>query len=106
MTEQQRELIMNTPRLYFDTRIGIEMKLKEQYGLQEVSNLRRLFHELHPEDKLIEYVVDGQFLLPRDGSVHKILDVIPNISKCPKVIIVDDFLKITGIGRYTTKTIM
>lgn len=103
MTKQENELISRTPRLYFDTRVGIEMTMeKEKYPLQKISQLRKLYKELHPEEKLAEFVVIGQLLLPRDGEVYKIMGVIPNSQKLPKVVIVDDFLKITGLESYQT----
>lgn len=103
MTKQENELISRTPRLYFDTRVGIEMAMqKEEYPLQKISQLRKLYKELHPEEKLTEFVVVGQLLLPRDGEVYKIMGVIPNSSKVPKVVIAEDFLRITGIVSYQT----
>ena len=103
MTKQENELISRTPRLYFDTRVGIEMAIeKEQYPLQKISKLRKLYKELHPEEKLSEFIVVGQLLLPRDGEVYKIMGVIPNSDNIPKVIIAEDFLKITGIQSYQT----
>lgn len=103
MTKQENELISRTPRLYFDTRVGIEMIMeKEKYPLQKISQLRKLYLELHPEEKLAEFVVIGQLLLPRDGEVYKIMGVIPNSDNIPKVIIAEDFLKITGIQSYQT----
>ena len=103
MTIQENELISRTPRLYFDTRVGIEMTMqKEKYPLQKISQLRKLYKELHPEEKLAEFVVIGQLLLPRDGEVYKIMGVIPNSQKLPEVVIVDDFLKITGLKSYQT----
>lgn len=103
MTKQENELISRTPRLYFDTRVGIEMIMeKEKYPLQKISQLRKLYLELHPEEKLAEFVVIGQLLLPRDGEVYKIMGIIPNLQKLPEVVIVDDFLKITGIQSYQT----
>lgn len=103
MTKQENELISRTPRLYFDTRVGIEMTMeKEKYPLQKISQLRKLYKELHPEEKLAEFVVIGQLLLPRDGEVYKIMGIIPNLQKLPEVVIVDDFLKITGIQSYQT----
>ncbi len=103
MTKQENELISRTPRLYFDTRVGIEMTMqKEKYPLQKISQLRKLYKELHPEEKLAEFVVIGQLLLPRDGEVYKIMGVIPNSQKLPEVVIVDDFLKITGLKSYQT----
>lgn len=103
MTQQERNLIYQTPRLYFDTRVGIEMTMeKEKYPLQKISKLRKLYKELHPEEKLSEFIVVGQLLLPRDGEVYKIMGVIPNSDNIPKVIIAEDFLKITGIQSYQT----
>ena len=103
MTKQENELISRTPRLYFDTRVGIEMTMKkEKYPLQKISQLRKLYKELHPEEKLAEFVVIGQLLLPRDGEVYKIMGVIPNSQKLPEVVIVDDFLRITGLESYQT----
>ena len=103
MTKQENELISRTPRLYFDTRVGIEMTMeKEKYPLQKISQLRKLYRELHPEEKLAEFVVVGQLLLPRDGEVYKIMGVIPNSQKLPEVVIVDDFLRITGLESYQT----
>ena len=103
MTQQENELISRTPRLYFDTRVGIEMAIeKEQYPLQKISKLRKLYKELHPEEKLSEFIVVGQLLLPRDGEVYKIMGVIPNSDNIPKVVIAEDFLRITGIQSYQT----
>ena len=60
MTQQERNLIYQTPRYYFDTRSGIEMTMeKEKYPLQKISQLRKLYLELHPEEKLAEFVVIG-----------------------------------------------
>lgn len=106
MTEAQKQLIYRTPRMDFDTRSGISKKLKNQYGLQEVSELRKLYRELHPEWKLCEFVVNGQFLLTREGEVHQILGVIPNSTQLPEVVITDDFLKITGLESYKAKKVM
>ena len=103
MTQQERNLIYQTPRYYFDTRSGIEMTMeKEKYPLQKISQLRKLYLELHPEEKLAEFVVIGQLLLPRDGEVYKIMGVIPNSDNIPKVVIAEDFLRITGIQSYQT----
>ena len=103
MTKQENELISRTPRLYFDTRVGIGMMIqKESNPLQKVSKLRKLYKELHPEEKLTEFIVVVQLLLPRDGEVYKIMGVIPNSDKLPKVVIAEDFLKITGIQSYKT----
>lgn len=103
MTQQERNLIYQTPRYYFDTRSGIEMTMeKEKYPLQKISQLRKLYLELHPEEKLAEFVVIGQLLLPRDGEVYKIMGIIPNLQKLPEVVIVDDFLRITGLHSYQT----
>lgn len=103
MTKQENELISRTARYYFDTRGGIEMTMeKEKYPLQKISQLRKLYKELHPEEKLAEFVVLGQLLLPRDGEVYKIMGVIPNSQKLPEVVIVEDFLRITGLQSYQT----
>ena len=103
MTQQENELISRIPRYYFDTRSGITQTMeKEKYPLQKISQLRKLYRELHPEEKLAEFVVVGQLLLPRDGEVYKIMGVIPNSQKLPEVVIVDDFLRITGLESYQT----
>lgn len=103
MTKQENELISRIPRYYFDTRSGITQTMeKEKYPLQKISQLRKLYRELHPEEKLAEFVVVGQLLLPRDGEVYKIMGVIPNSQKLPEVVIVDDFLRITGLESYQT----
>ena len=93
MTEAQKKLINTTPRMNFDTRMGISKMLKEEYGLQKLSELRKLYRELHPEWKLCEFVTNGEFLLTREGEVHQILGVIPNRGQLPEVVIVEDFLK-------------
>ena len=103
MTQQENELISRIPRYYFDTRSGITQTMeKEKYPLQKISQLRKLYRELHPEEKLAEFVVIGQLLLPRDGEVYKIMGIIPNLQKLPEVVIVEDFLKITGLESYQT----
>lgn len=106
MTEAQKKLINTTPRMNFDTRMGISKMLKEEYGLQKLSELRKLYRELHPEWKLCEFVTNGEFLLTREGEVHQILGVIPNRGQLPEVIIVEDFLKITGLESYQTTKVM
>lgn len=101
MTEKDRELIDQTPRLYFDTRVGIEMTLeKEKYPLQRITKLRKLYKELHPEEKLAEFVVYGQFLLTKNCEVYRILGVIPNLGDIPEVVIEEEFVRITGLDTY------
>lgn len=101
MTKMEKDLINQTARLFFDTRVGIAMTL-EKKSLKSVSKLRKLYLELHPEEKLTEFVVGGSLLLPRDGEIYKIMGTIPNSEKLPQVVITDDFLKITGIESYQT----
>ena len=66
MTPEERNTLATTPRMYFDTRHGINMMFQEkpETALQEVSHLRRLFEELNPGAKeLHEFVVCGEYLL-------------------------------------------
>lgn len=108
MTEQERRLIDTTPRMDFDTRLGISKKIKEKgqtEALKEVVYLRSLYREAGREDKLIEYVVGGEYLLTREGDLLKIIDEVPNKDKLPQVVIVDDFLEITQIEPYRTEPV-
>ena len=105
MTAKQQEWLLKTPRMYFDTRDGINMMFEEKpkTALQEVSLLRQLYCELHKEDKLTEFVVDGEYLLERHGETHRIDDPVPNKEKCLKygrAILCSDFLEITQIQPY------
>lgn len=106
MTAAQQKWLLSTPRLYFDTRTGINMMLEEKpaTALQEVSLLRQLHCELHPQDKLTEFVIDGEYLLERHGETHHIDDYVPNNEICKKhrTLIIDDFLQITKIGAYNS----
>lgn len=110
MTQEERNILDTTPRLYFDTRVGIKMKLMEnpdfEGALKEVSYLRRLYEEAHPNSKeLHEFVINAEYLLDRHGNTKKIVDEVPNKEECLRYgscIIVEDFLKITGIGAYHT----
>lgn len=105
MTEKERRLINTTPRMDFDTRAGITRKIEEkgqEEALKEVTHLRSLYKEAGRSDKLIEYIVAGQYLLTREGTLCKIIDEVPNKSRLPQVVIVDDFLEITKIEPYRT----
>lgn len=108
MLENERRLIDTTPRMDFDTRAGIIMKINrkgKEEALKEIGYLRSLYVEAGRADKLIEYVVDGEYLLTRSGELHKIIDEVPNKDKLPQVVIVDDFLEITQIEPYRTEPI-
>ncbi|MBP3463411.1 MAG: hypothetical protein ACI4VN_02080 [Clostridia bacterium] len=111
MTQEERNTLATTPRMYFDTRYGINMMFQEkpETALQEVSHLRRLFEELNPGAKeLHEFVVCGEYLLTRHGETHHIDDPIPNKDECMKhgsCIIVEDFLNITGISSYNASPV-
>lgn len=108
MTEQERRLIDTTPRLDFDTRLGITKKIREKgqtEALKEVVYLRRLYVEAGRAEKLIEYIVGGEYLLTREGDLLKIIDEVPNQDKLPSVVIVDDFLEITQIEPYRTEPV-
>ncbi len=106
MTQEEMKKIMETPRLYFDTRVGITMMKQEkpETWIQEVSQLRRLFVELHKGEKLSEFVLDGEYLLERHGKTLRIEGYIPNKETCKLhgALIVDDFLELTKIGSYKT----
>jgi len=106
MTQEDLKRIMETPRLYFDTRVGITMLKQEKPAtwVQEVSQLRRLFTELHQDEKLTEFVLDGEYLMEKHGKTLRIEGYIPNKETCKLhgALIIDDFLRITQIGSYET----
>lgn len=108
MTPEQNKKIMGTPRFVFDSRVGIISQAKNQYGLQEVSELRKLYCQFHPGVKLAEYVVFGEFLLTDDGELHRIEGIIPNKEKCAQdvVVTIENFLNITGLESYKTTLLM
>ena len=110
MTERQQEWLFKTPRMYFDTRNGINAMFREnpETALHEVSLLRQLYCELHKHDKLTEYVIDGEYLLERHGKTKHIEDPVPNKEACLKhgrAILGEDFLELTHIGAYHTKDV-
>ena len=108
MTERQQEWLFKTPRMYFDTRDGINIMFREkpETALQEVSLLRQLYCELHKHDKLTEYVIDGEYLLERHGKTKHIEDPVPNKEACLKhgrAILVEDFWSLLISGHITPK---
>lgn len=108
MTEMERRLIDSVPRIDFDTRIGITKKIREkgqEKALKEIAYLRSLYAKAGRTDKLIEYVVDGEYLLPRRDGLFKITNEVPNKDKLPQVVIVEDFLEITKIEHYQTELV-
>ncbi len=106
MTQEEMNKILETPRLYFDTCVGITMMKQEkpETWIQEVSQLRRLFTELHQDEKLTEFVLEGKYLLERHGKTLYIEGYVPNIEVCIMhgALIVDDFLELTKVGSYKT----
>lgn len=107
MTDQERRLIDKTPRMVYDTRVGITKKIKEKGqtdALKEIVHLRSL-HRENRSDKLFEYVINGEYLLTREGTLCKIIDEVPNREKLSLVVIVEDFLKITKIEPYRTEEV-
>lgn len=111
MTAKQQEWLLKTPRMYFDTRDGINMMFeqKPETALQEVSLLRQLYCELHKSEKMTEYVIDGEYLLTRHGETHHIEDPVPNKEKCleyGRAILCSDFLEITDIAPYRTTNVV
>lgn len=108
MTEMERRLIDSVPRIDFDTRIGITKKIREkgqEKAFKEIAYLRSLYAKAGRTDKLIEYVVGGEYLLTRNGDLLKIIDEVPNKDKLPQVVIVEDFLEITQIEPYRTEPV-
>lgn len=123
MTEKERKLIEGTSRYEFDSRVGIESKIEQEFSkekatrkirrkatakraavrkiVEETAYLRRLYFESHSgEEQLVEFVVDGTYLLTRYGTLHRIIDKVPNKHKLPMVVTTDDFRNITKIGGY------
>lgn len=115
MTAEERRLLESTPRMYFDTRIGIQMMFQKnpETALKEVSILRKLYEEAHPGAKelhgFVVFDVNGDYLLTRHGETHKIIERIPNKEECLRYgvcLIVEDFLEITQIGSYHTEDVI
>lgn len=122
MTKKEYSLVEKTSRYEIDNRVGIESKIEEEISkakgtkckrrkssakraaikrvVEETTYLRRLYLEAYAGEKLVEFVVDGTYLLTREGTVQRIIDKVPNKNKLPLVVTTDDFLEITKIGGY------
>lgn len=99
--------LLSIPRMYFDTSVGIKKVLLEKSDLSEVILLRKRFYETHEtNDKLLTFIIDGKIVLGNHGEVGIIKGEIPNVDKTfGKVLVSDDFLRITGIVSYETTRI-
>lgn len=113
MKDLIERVFTDTPRICFDSRIGINEILTEngtEKGLEIISAMRKEYADSNHDNgnKMISFVVDQEWMLDRHGNVHHIVHKVfkkgNNLSGYQKdmdrVMFAQDFLEATGIKSY------
>lgn len=116
MKDLIERVFTNTPRICFDSRIGIYEILTEngiEKGLEIISAMRKEYASQNHDNgiKMSSYIVDQKWMLDRKGNVRRIVrknfgkggNKLTDCQNLCRVMTAQEFLEATGITSYETE---